>query len=249
MIYVDDRVGSKEIIPYFKPWGVDVESTQLNSADFCFVGYGEDGDSMVGIERKRVSDLIQSMREGRLSGHQLPKLLDDYQYVYLLVEGVYRPGPTGALEVLKGRDWRAYGSGQGRKPIMYAEVDNYLNSLSLRTPVMVKRSNDERETAAIVVNLWKHFQKEWDKHHSHQGVYAPVPEPKKVGWKRESWSLKQEEVRAVASQIPGIDRKCDAVARKFHTVGEMVSAREGKWLEIPGIGKELAVRAREFFSL
>lgn len=248
-IYVDTRVGSKEIIPYFRPYGdIDVEPTTLEAADFCFCGYGPDGDVLVGIERKRLSDLIQSMRDRRLSGAQLPKLFDNYQYVYLIVEGMWRAGKSGILEHFHGKGWEVYGGSGGRKPIMYAEVDNYLNSLSLRTGIHVKRSGTEGETAAQIVNLYKHFQKEWDKHTAHNQVYAPVPEPKKVGWLREQWTADQELVRAFAAQIPGIDRKCDAVARRFKTVGEMVMARQAHWMEVDGIGKVLAERIREVFT-
>lgn len=248
MIYIDDRIGSRELTPYFSPYGVDVESTRLDAGDFCFYGHGEQEECLVGVERKRLSDLIQSMRDRRLSGAQLPKLLAQYGYVYLIVEGVWRPGRTGILEVLKGKGWAAYGSGQGRKPIMYAEVDNYLNSLGLRAGVRVKRSNGEQETAAQVVNLYKHFQKEWGKHTAHSQVYAPVPEPKKAGWRVEVWTQEEEQLRAFAAQIPGIDRKCDAIARKFGRTSNFLAAREKALMEVEGIGKELARRIREVFT-
>lgn len=245
MILLDDRVGSIELLPLFRPFGIDVETTRLDSADAAFMGYGAQGDCMIGIERKRITDLIQSMREKRLSGFQLPKLLADYEHVFLLIEDMFRPGLNGELQTWQGNSFRALytgGSKSGGKPMMYAEVDNYLNTLALQTGVQVRRAATPQETVAQIVNLYKWFQKKWSDHHSHTQVYAPVPTPKKAQFRHRELTDKQKLCRDFAAQIPGIDTKCEAVMDKFGTTRRMFEASEFEWKQIPGIGDLLAKR-------
>lgn len=50
----------------------------------------------------------------------------------------------------------------------------------------------------------------------------------------------------MAAQLPGVDRRAQAVAGHFRTVRDMANATEKEWEEVPGIGKktaEAAVRA------
>lgn len=236
MILLDDRIGSKELLPLFRPFGVDVELSRLDSADMAFAGNGPKGDCMVGIERKRISDLCQSMRDRRLSGHQLPKLLADYEYVFLIVEGMWRPGRTGVLETYRGRGFSPVSG------MMYAEVDSYLTGLSLRAGIEVKRSASPEETVAQTINLFRNFDKNWSAHTAHNQVYAPIPTPRKAAYRHRSLTPKQKLVRDFAAQIPGIDRKCESVMDKFPTVRRMFEASKLEWEQIDGIGDVLATR-------
>src|SRR5271169_4444109 len=127
MILLDDRVGSHELLPYFSPYGVQVESTRLDYGDACWVGKGPDGDCMVGVERKTIGDFISSMRGKRLAGHQLPGLMSSYEFTYLIVEGIYRPGETGELEQRQGHGKGKSGWGWKGMGVRYREVDNHLS--------------------------------------------------------------------------------------------------------------------------
>src|SRR2546426_10716375 len=98
MILVDDRTGSKALYP-FLPSG-SAEICRLNSADYAFVGNGNGKPTLVGIERKGLNDALQCIQTGRFAGTQLPGLLHDYDVVYLIVEGAWRPGKEGTLERL-----------------------------------------------------------------------------------------------------------------------------------------------------
>lgn len=240
MILLDDRVGSKELLPLFRPLGIDVELTRLESADMAFCGLGPDGDCMVGIERKRVTDLLQSMREKRLSGHQLPNLLRDYEYVFLIVEGMWKPGRAGEIQNYQGGAWKSLYT--GGKPMLYSEADNYLNGLSLRAGVQVKRSYTPEETVAQTVNLFKNFQKKWKDHHAHSQVYAPVPSPKKAQFRPRDLSESEKLCRDMAAQIPGVDRKCEMIMDHFKTARRMFEASPLEWKQLPGIGDVMARR-------
>ena len=95
MILLDDRTGSGELLPLFRPYDAPVELARLDFGDACWLGNGATGPELVGVERKTIHDLVSSMRSKRLSGYQLPGLLRTYDWVYLLVEGVWRCGGRG----------------------------------------------------------------------------------------------------------------------------------------------------------
>ena len=192
MIIVDPRENN-DVMTAASKLGVEIvkADANLDYGDYVFDGYGEFGECMVGCERKKLGDLVNSMTDRRLSGHQLRGLWKCYDYVFLLVEGMFRPGPGGEIEELvwDGRErknvWRAFyknGNKGERGAVSYRHVDAYLNSLSLRSrsprgePLRVKRSSYHTETAAQLVALYKGFtEKRWDEHHAHDELYAPGP--------------------------------------------------------------------------
>jgi ERCC4-type nuclease len=80
-------------------------STQLEAGDLFFVGRGDKGAATtIGIEHKKVADLIASLRTGRLQGVQLPGMRAAeagatplYDYAYLMVEGEITWNEQGKL--------------------------------------------------------------------------------------------------------------------------------------------------------
>ena len=62
---------------------------RMDYGDAMVTGNGPCGQVDIGIERKRIGDLVNSITTGRLSGHQLPGLLAQYYKVYIIVEGMY----------------------------------------------------------------------------------------------------------------------------------------------------------------
>jgi ERCC4-type nuclease len=83
----------------------------LESADFAFAGKGPGGHPlMVGVERKVISDLLTSLRKGRLQGlqgesgsGQLPRLQQAYDVAWLLVEGAYKVGANDRIMTRGGK--------------------------------------------------------------------------------------------------------------------------------------------------
>jgi len=230
MIYLDSRVGSRELLPCFKPFGVPVEMTRLDimleepsAGDACWVGNGEHGDCMVGLERKVIGDLVQSMQTKRLSGLQLPGMRKIYPYVVLVVEGIWRPGERGELEVM--------GRGDGRwwpqRGVLYRQISSFLRTLRTIGGVDVVRTATDRETAVEIVDAWHWWQKRWAEHKSHRAVYAPSSEytGKKWQWLEAGGrkvDLKKVTAMKVASQLPLVDERSWRVARHFGTVRQMV---------------------------
>ena len=227
MIYVDDRIGSRELVGRLQPACLK----RLEYGDFAFKGKGPQGRSLrVGIERKTVTDLIQSMCTGRLSGHQLPGLLDTYDVVYLLVEGRWRSNPrTGYLEIRK-RTWERVVYG---RPFTGNEIYNYLNTLEMVCGFHLFRSESITQSARwtqATYNWWT--KKGFDEHRSHISIKRPY-----IG----SALSKPSTLKLVASCLPGIGLdRAEAVSKHFGSIFEMAMADKKEWAEVEGIGKVTA---------
>ena len=240
MILLDPRVGSGELLPYFKPYDVPVEIQQLEYGDAMWWGNGHDGPTLVGAERKVVMDFIASMRSNRLSGHQLPGLLEMYQWVYLVIEGVWQCGENGETEVLLGRNWVPLRVGS--RAVMFREIDHYLATLEHKRGVTVKYTASPKQTAAWLVSRYKWWtDKDWAKHDSDTGIYAPYEE--QVRQRRASFTQPiVGPVERIAAQFPGVAKKAYEFGKLFKSVHEMVNM-DAKGLEkVEGIGKKGANR-------
>jgi len=218
LILVDKRVGSADIAPLLPP-GI-ARRTKLNFGDFCFHGLGPNGKKVrVGVERKRMVDFIYGI--DRFLGHQLHGMLETYDYVYLVVEGLYKPRARHT-EVLVGRRWKRFNFPGGR-------VHSILNSLAVVVGIIPWHTMYPQDTAKLLVDLWKWWQKPWPEHGrkvSLPRVHLPLEKP--------SLLLK------IAAQLPGIGAvRAQAVAERFKTVVDMVNADQHEWQQIPGIGKVL----------
>lgn len=248
MILVDERVGSREFLNPIRLMGGQAEMAHLDAADFAFSGNGPDGPVVIGVERKTVPDLIESMRGRRLSGHQVRLLSSCYDLQFLIVEGQFRPNPESHVLETRSQDWGKWYTGFG-KPLHYGEICSYIIGLGANG-IPVTRTGSESETAAWVVWLWKYYQKEWEDHKSLRSIYAPPPSRPagKMVWEEPSLVVR------MAAQIPGMDQKAWAVGKRFRTPAEMVNASEEEWMisgppkngrKVTVVGKVLAKRIRE----
>lgn len=177
---------------------LDVSVQHLDFADMMFSGCGPVAAGldtcMVGCERKKLSDLIGSMKDRRLSGHQLRGLWQSYDFVFLICEGMWRPGPGGEIEhwayARTGRrtgnwGWKAYYNEGDRYSVSYRQLAAFVHSLSLRSmspvgePLRVIRTQSSRETALQVAALYKGFQAPWESHHAHDQIYTDISVPNK----------------------------------------------------------------------
>ncbi len=161
---IDTQTGSVKLLEYFKP--EEVEPCILPAGDIAFFGNGpEDNVWYIGIEYKKLDDVVQCIKSGRLTGTQLPKMLALYDICFLLVEGIPRPHPeTGQLLRYMGKSSVPMG-------LSYREYDNFLTSIGVFTalsgkPCIVKYSGQIRETINIIWDLYHYFQKPWDEHTS-----------------------------------------------------------------------------------
>jgi ERCC4-type nuclease len=251
-IFLDPRSGSGELLPYFKPYDVPVEVVQLDAGDAAFCGNGPNGPVLIGYERKVLLDAINSMRDDRFMGEQLPKLLDQYGLsITIILEGIWRAGPeSGAIEI-KGYDRGAGGYKKstwvpvqtGSRWVMYRELDHWLSTLEHKISFEagrqfnVVRTADEAQTAAYLVSRYKWWNdKEWEKHDSYKTIYSPdVPNPPG----RKGFSIPRPgPVEEVACRFPGVREKAWSFGKRFESVHQMVNANETELESVEGIGKK-----------
>ena len=216
MILVDPRKGSGsadsrhdvELMQYLKGRGVPVElsRSELPAGDMCFEGNGPDGVFMVGVERKRLSDMMTSIRDERLSGHQIIELQNMYKRYYLIIEGIYRENPTdGILEVPRNGKWVPMTLGS--QTFMASRLERFVNTLEEFTGIRPRWSNGPMATASIVLNLWHTWNdKEYHEHHAHQGstlaTHVEILKP---------WSY----CRRVARELTGVGNQMSAAIEQY----------------------------------
>ncbi len=238
MITLDDRTGSAELAPLFPPT-IPVQVSRLDFADAMFLGNGPDESIVtIGIERKAVRDLLNSMVTGRLSGHQLPGLFQQYDYVYILVEGCWRYGKEGILESMVGNYWVP--STMGERRFMAKEMVAFLNTLAIKVGVQVVYSDNPQETVSLIGTLYHWWNsKSFSQHDSHLS-----PNKAHKGDQGQAQFTKPSLVRRVAAEIKGIGwGKSKEVAEYFPSVRRMAMASEQEWRSIQGIGKGIAQSA------
>ena len=237
MLIIDDREPVSDLTRLLASFDLQTTSARLDFGDFCWEGSGPSGPMMVGVERKRMEDLVNSMQDRRLSGHQLRGMKSTYSYCYLLIEDMYRPSRSGPVERWSNGSFQpVYARREG---VLYQQLDSYLCSLTLRAGVEVVRSANLQETAAILASRYKNWQKPWDSHHSHDAIYAPGPD---IVSSRKALGVVRSPgpVELVASQLPGIDRKAWLCGEKWDRVVDMVNAGLDDWMSIEGVGKVTA---------
>lgn len=112
--------------------------TQLDSGDFV-IRDSHPRPCVIGLERKKVSDLLGSFRSGRLD-KQLARLRASYTYPILVVEGPVRMGQHKG--VVTGRNHQTRWS--------HASVQMFLWSLQRREGIGVLQTYGVYETADLV---------------------------------------------------------------------------------------------------
>jgi len=230
MLLIDRRAGSGE----FAQWITSVPAIlcELEYGDFAFLGNGKDEKDMyIGVERKTITDLQNSIKTGRLTEHQLPGLCDTFDRVYLLVEGIFKEDDDGRLVHWQGnRNWAPHPQGISAK-----EMRGFLFSLEEFAGVRVLYSRSTRDTCEILAQLYNWWQKPYSSHTSH--MKFKIVEFPEVSIVRPNLVMK------IAAQLPGLGvKKARAVHPTFKTMQEMANAPEELWKQIPGIGDTLATK-------
>lgn len=223
-VLVDPREGSKDLFYPIAQQSCKVLSCHLDFGDIAFGGWGpEDKTLQIGVERKVIgnsSDLISSIREGRLSGHQIIGMTQQYDRVYLLVEGQYRPNHNGMLEVFERGQWRF-----PRGPSMlYRELDNWLNTQTEMVGTRILKSRGRDESAVMIADLFFHWQKKYEHHRSHL-AFAKGPTRLYKPNLRARWAEELAHIGIV---------KATEVGKHFKTPAAMVNASLQEWENIVG---------------
>lgn len=233
---IDNRAGSRDLYPQLQMARVKpLELGHLEFGDVHITGNGPGGCPwLVGVEYKKLPDLAQSIDNGRLVGHQLPGMLACYSDSWLLMEGIWREGRHGEVEVPKASGWRPlmYGT---QRAFSAAALYGFLLTLQIKLGIKVVHTGSSQQTVRwlLALNRWW-TEKEYEEHRAHLAfdqstALSSISSP----------SL----VRRVAKELPGIGwGRSGSVARRFGSVVEMVLADKSQWEEIEGIGPTTAQR-------
>jgi ERCC4-type nuclease len=229
---LDPRAGSQELLEPLVQAGLPVESTTLQYGDLAFVGRGEGGLPLaIGIEHKKLPDLINSLATDRLAGHQLTGMQQTYDRCYLIIEGEWDTDDSGRV-VVPSKFKRMV------TPLKGAPAASVLESrvwtLEHRGGLRVRWTRNQKETVRHVSTLYRCWtDRDLDEHRSHLAIHAadldralttPV-------------SLK----RRIASLLPHIGyTRSEAVDKHFASIRIMVDADAKEWMLIDGIGKKTA---------
>lgn len=226
MLRVDTRAGSQELLTPLITLGLPVEGATLPAGDIEIIGNGPDGPLLVGCEYKKIPDLIGSIRSGRLA-EQLRNMHDTYAVRWLLVEGRMRE-QGGRFQVQ--RDCGKWFDQPGR--VSYAEIASYLLTLSMRSGVLLWRTETQEETVQWVKTLYNWLTaKEWSEHRAHLEWYEPELE----GVNPFTGPTLLQRMAATLPRIGGT--KSVRVAEHFKSPREMVNASTEEWTKIERIGK------------
>jgi len=232
-----DRREPDSIKRLMSSWSTE---TTLPFGDFMFEGNGPDGLMLIGVERKTISDLVGSIQSGRLSGHQLPGMVKEYDFSYLLVEGKWSVDRvTGNIRLPRPKGEKSW----KERGMSLNAVWNYLHSVGALCGIHVIQTQGRDETVQRLIALSNWWAKEWDDHKSMDALGAV----KKVAIV-DTYGQKLSLASMMAAQLPGVGAtKARSVADKFLTVNAMASASVESWMEIDGIGKMMAARIYNAF--
>lgn len=238
MLLVDYRDGSKDLIPIL-PIEIVVEC-MLPSGDVAFSGRGPDGDVLIGVEVKKLDDLMSSETTGRLAGTQLPRMIRDYEggQAWLLGIGRYRPGFNGRLELDRHGRWHTYSI--GRTPVPFAYLESFLTEMTA-IGIHIKFVADEREAVCWLLCLHNWWQKPWDQHKAMRkldssGLVSLMPD----------MNPNERQIVKTIMTFPGMGiEKAMAGLRVFGSPAAVMNGSIDQWMQVAGVGKVLARAAVE----
>lgn len=235
MIFYDYRLGSEHLGALLRERGVPAEKTNIKCGDVSF--YGTATQQTVGIEVKRISEILEMLKgDTRFVGGQLPGLADAYDAAFLVVQGCWRESMEGLVEVPIGKNrWR---SPKGI-PVMARALRRFLITLAVRGGLHRIDTFDARETAGWIADLYRWWN---DKRLQDHGAHLSIDHVQKF---RDSFLLKKPSwTREMMAKIPliGWERSQD-VQRKFRTIRQMANAEKADWMTISGIGEGIASAA------
>lgn len=256
MLLIDNRAGSKDLYPLLVGRGLPCSLTRMDYGDVAFLGVGHNEIPIqVGIEVKTVQDVVNSLATGRFAGHQLPGLVNSYDQVWLLIEGLWRANAkTGILESRiihkNGKvDWHPIQAGTRR--FMYADLLSWLFTVTTKGGIRWCAVSNWNEATIWLSGLYAWWTKGWDNHQSHLAFHdgtrhgSPYKRDKAAmmvaSLSDKALLVRPSLCRMVAAQLPGVGwEKSKGITEKFRTVESLVAASPDELMDVDGVGPKLA---------
>ena len=225
MIYIDSAVGSNHLIKYLPQTEL---VNNLANIDVCWEGNCEHGLAAIGAEIKTIEEMIGSVNGNkRFVAQQIPKYLKNFNTVYLIVQGIFRESEGGLIEILRS------GFQVPKSSCSWMSYHKHISSIELQYNIKVKHTSSVKETAKLIWALYQWWDKSWDSHMSHKGIYTP---PMQSSFVAPSF------VKKVINLLPGVSmKKIEVVCKHFrHSFQGLAKSTKEQWMEIPGIGETTA---------
>lgn len=238
MLTLDPRRGSGDLLRLMMQRGVPCQLREMPYGDASWSGkVADDVPIRIGVELKRVTDVLQCIHDGRFAGHQLVGLLSTYDLVWLLVEGGYRAGKLGVLELpawrKKRRAWVDYATLTGStRQYMWRDLQHWLSTMRYRAGVLIDHVYNHDAAADWLAAEYGWWNQPWGKHRAHLALHAG----KDIGigdGAVEIFNYRPNHVGLVSAVLPGIGyEKARAVQKHFKSVRELVGAGVDEWAGI-----------------
>lgn len=234
MLLVDSRIGSADLATPLRDMGLDVETTTLEFSDVMFEGRGDnDASVLIGIELKKLPDLVSSLRTGRLSGHQLPGLTGPdkrFDWAWLLVEGYWRTNTRGLVTVEK---WNPRTRKTEWVPLhgnlSTAEMEKRVHTLELMGGIHTRYANTRNDTLHFITNLYRWWtDRTMDDHQSHLTPHTAHS------------FLPLSDFRQTVMRFPSIGLKASKAVEDYFSANlqDAVNAPVADWAEIITLDKQ-----------
>jgi ERCC4-type nuclease len=178
----------------------------------------------VTVERKHIPDLMDCIDDGRHLQQVRAAHEAGFHFYILVVEDTWREARDGTVEYQRKGKWRTHGN------IQFSRVDAYLNELHYLMGVHVKHTRTVKQTARVVLDLYRMFQTPPDEHSSLKKFYTP-PTPTML-------MAKPSLLRRVAKELKHISwERSIEVEKEFSGVRDMVNAGAERWAKLDGFGE------------
>lgn len=231
MVLVDNRAGSVDLIAPLRTLGVEAEPTTLEFGDVCFSGRGPNDSFLnIGIEFKKLGEMVTSIRDGRFTGVQLPGLSPvvehpTYDRAFLLIEGLWTHNKAGLVS-----QWSKFRQSYTPIPgrMSAAEYEKHLLTFELCGGISVMQTNTRADTLRWLVNTYHWFtDKAMDQHKGHLAPHHAAT------------LIPLSPFRQAVSKWPGIGvRTSLAVERHFDgSIAAAASAGVANWASVTTVDK------------
>ena len=227
VIIVDAAIGSRELVKPLQALGLPAELGHMPAGDVAFLGRGWKGaETAIGVELKKISELVGSLQSGRLPLDQAPKLLKAFDHAWIVVEGAWRT-QGGRLYSLGrgGRIRPTHGHMTGN------ELEKRMLTLELGMTVPGERYlrtryvTSRQDTLRFLVCLYRWWtDQDQDQHKTHIGIYRPPT------------LIEISQFRQTVATLPGIGVKRSRDVEE-HFKGELdqaFAAPLSDWIKILG---------------
>lgn len=240
-IYLDPRAGSGDLAPLLQD-RVSLVIEQMPFGDAAFDGHGPKGLCGVGVEIKKLNDVLDCAISKRFAGRQMPGMRETYDYCYLLIEGRWGMGERGQIQQVF-RKGPVNVVNEPKTPLTYSGFSRWINTIAIKAGFVTFRTNSREETADMLVSLATWWAKPWADHHAHQALDRSLHNhPSRMPL------TKPGQQRIMIGESPAIGwEKSQRVLQHFGSIHAAVNAPVEEWMKIDGIGRKTAETIYHFY--